>query len=283
MINIIKADLYRIVRNKAFYIALAILILMLGMSIYVVQAGMIGMTVASPETASMEEIAPELDGMTYEEINSLTMSDMREIMLKAENYELDREIAGQNMNLYYIFIFIASIIIITDFSNKSVKNTLSSAISRNKYFFSKILLVNLICVALFLLNNYLAHFGNIIFNSKDISASLETITKVTLLQLPPVLAITNILTGFAFILRKNALFNTIAIPFIMVFQIIAGTVLSLFDISHKFLDYELQTMFVYLAGEPTNKYILNSCIVCAAIVIIFNSVGYICFKKSEIK
>ncbi|MCM1133657.1 MAG: ABC transporter permease [Ruminococcus flavefaciens] len=279
MINIIKADLYRIVRNKAFYIAVAILLLMLGMSIYMVQPGMIGMTTASPEYESMGEMSD----MSYEELNKLTITDMREMMLKTEDYELDRDIAGQNMNLYYVFIFIASIIITTDFSNKSVKNTLSSAISRNKYFFSKILLVNLICVALLLLNNYLAHFGNIIFNSEDISASIGDITKVTLLQIPPVLASTSLLTGFAFMIRKNAVFNTVSIPFVMVFQVIASLAVQLLNISPKFLNYELQAMFMYLSGEPTDNYIRNSFIVCAVIVIVFNAIGYMCFKKSEIK
>lgn len=288
MINIIKSDVYRIVRNKAFYIALAVLILILGISIYMVQPGMIGNTGAMPDSVSAEELSS--DEVVIQTINDISQSDIdlslsniRKIMLKAQNYELDKDIAAQNMNLYYVFIFIAAIIITTDFSNRSVKNTLSSAISRNKYFFSKVLLVNFVCIALFLLNNYLAHFGNIIFNSRNISASLETISKVTLLQIPPILAIANILTGFAFMFRKNSIFNTVAIPFIMVFQIAAFTVTKILDISDKFLNYELQTMFSRLAYDPGNSYIVKSCIVCAVIAIIFNLIGYVCFKKSEVK
>ncbi|MDE6848499.1 MAG: hypothetical protein K2J44_04025, partial [Ruminococcus sp.] len=190
---------------------------------------------------------------------------------------------AQNMNLYYIFIFIVAIVISADFSSKGVKNTLSSTISRKKYFLSKILFVNLLCLVLFFLNTYLAHFGNIIFNSKEISASLGTITKTTLLQLPPMLASVSILTGFAFILRKNSLFNTVTIPLILVFQIILSTSVMLLKIPEKFLNYELQSMFMSLAHNPSNKYISNSCLVCAIVVISFNVIGYMCFKKSEIK
>lgn len=223
------------------------------------------------------------EGVTLEELNDMSMSDFRKIMIQIKGRELDREIIANNMNLYYIFIFIVAIVISADFSNKGVKNTLSSAISRKKYFLSKILFVNLFCLVLFFLNTYLAHFGNIIFNSKDISASLGTITKTTLLQLPPMLASVNILTGFAFILRKNSLFNTVTIPLILVFQIIFSTFVMLLKIPEKFLDYELQSMFMTLANNPSNKYIINSCLICAVIVILFNSIGYMCFKKSEIK
>lgn len=281
MINMIKADFYRIIRSKALYIAVFLLVLMLGISIYMIEPGMLGNAQVISSNQVTEE--PTLDGVTLEEYADISMSDFRKAIVHADGYELDREIIANNMNLYYIFIFIVAIVISADFSSKGVKNTLSSAISRKKYFLSKILFVNLFCLVLFFLNTYLAHFGNIIFNSKDISTSLGTITKTTLLQLPPMLASVSILTGFAFITRKSSLFNTITIPLILVFQIILSTSAMLLKIPEKFLNYELQSMFVTLAHNPSNKYISNSCLVCAVIVILFNVIGYMCFKKSEIK
>ncbi|MDE5620851.1 MAG: ABC transporter permease [Ruminococcus sp.] len=280
MINMIKADFYRIIRSKALYIAVFLLVLMLGISIYMVEPGMLGNAPVSSNQIT-EEIT--FNGVDSEEYDDMSMSDFRKAIVHADGYELDREIVAQNMNLYYIFIFIVAIVISADFSSKGVKNTLSSTISRKKYFLSKILFVNLLCLVLFFLNTYLAHFGNIIFNSKEISASLGTITKTTLLQLPPMLASVSILTGFAFILRKNSLFNTVTIPLILVFQIILSTSVMLLKIPEKFLNYELQSMFMSLAHNPSNKYISNSCLVCAIVVISFNVIGYMCFKKSEIK
>ena len=281
MINMIKADFYRIIRNKALYIAVFLLVFMLGISIYMVEPGMLGNAQVSLNQEVTEEIT--FNGVTSEEYGDMSMSDFRKAIVHSDGYELDREIIANNMNLYYIFIIIVAIVISADFSSKGVKNTLSSAISRRKYFMSKILFVNLLCLVLFFLNTYLAHFGNIIFNSKEISASLGTITRTTLLQLPPMLASVSILTGFAFILRKNSLFNTVTIPLILVFQIILSTSAMLLKIPEKFLNYELQSMFVTLAHNPSNQYISNSCLVCAVIVILFNVIGYMCFKKSEIK
>ena len=42
MINMIKADLYRITRNIAFYIAIGLVLLMIGVSIYLIQPGSVG-------------------------------------------------------------------------------------------------------------------------------------------------------------------------------------------------------------------------------------------------
>lgn len=280
MINMIKADFYRIIRSKALYIAVFLLVFMLGISIYMVEPGMLG---NAQVTSNQNQVDIRLDDVNPEEYGDMSMSDFRKAIVHSDGYELDREIIANNMNLYYIFIFIVAIVISADFSSKGVKNTLSSAISRKKYFLSKILFINLFCLVLFFLNTYLAHFGNIIFNSKDISASLGTITKTTLLQLPPMLASVSILTGFAFITRKSSIFNTITIPLILVFQIILSTSAMLLKIPEKFLNYELQSMFMTLAPNPSNQYISNSCLVCAFIVILFNVIGYMCFKKSEIK
>lgn len=42
MLNMIKADIYRINKNIAFYIAIAFTLLMIGVSVYMVQPGSVG-------------------------------------------------------------------------------------------------------------------------------------------------------------------------------------------------------------------------------------------------
>lgn len=283
MFNMIKADSYRITKSIAFYIAAAIIFVLAAVSIYLVSPGTIGQAnIGDTSTAQYSQETP-LDDISFEEMQDLTPKDMRKIMLETENYELDREILAMNMNLYYCFIFIAALIITVDFSSGSAKNTLSSAISRNKYFISKTAIVFGICIFLFFLNTYVVYFGNMIFNSGKVSSDLWTITKVSLLQLPPMLALMSILTGIAFAVRKTAVYNMITIPLVMVFQLILGVLIKIFDLKSKIADFELQIMIGKLSADPSDKYIIQSCIVCTVIIIAFLSLGYASFRKSEIK
>lgn len=283
MFNMIKADSYRITKSIAFYIAAAIIFALAAVSIYLVSPGTIGQAnIGDISTAQYSQETP-LDDISFEEMQDLTPKDMRKIMLETENYELDREILAMNMNLYYCFIFIAALIITVDFSSGSAKNTLSSAISRNKYFISKTAIVFGICIFLFFLNTYVVYFGNMIFNSGKVSSDLWTITKVSLLQLPPMLALVSILTGIAFAVRKTAVYNMITIPLVMVFQLILGVLIKIFDLKSKIADFELQIMIGKLSADPSDKYIIQSCIVCTVIIIAFLSLGYASFRKSEIK
>lgn len=283
MFNMIKADSYRITKSIAFYIAAAIIFVFAAVSIYLVSPGTIGQAnIGDISTAQYSQETP-LDDISFEEMHDLTPKDMRKIMLETENYELDREILAMNMNLYYCFIFIAALIITVDFSSGSAKNTLSSAISRNKYFISKTAIVFGICIFLFFLNTYVVYFGNMIFNSGKVSSDLWTVTKVSLLQLPPMLALMSILTGIAFAVRKTAVYNMITIPLVMVFQLILGVLIKIFDLKSKIADFELQIMIGKLSADPSDKYIIQSCIVCTVIIIAFLSLGYASFRKSEIK
>lgn len=285
MINMIRADFYRLVRSKGFYIALLILSLMIGVSIYMVQPGNVGLTVSvgDPEMENTPSMQNELANMSYEEIQTLSTSDFREIMLKTKGYELDRDMLATNINLYYIFIFFAVIILTADFSGSSIKNTLSSAISKKKYYVSKLMFVSLCCIVVFFLNTYIAYFANVVFNGKNLASNLETVTKISLLQLPSMLALASILTGIGFMVKRTALFNTITIPLILVFQMVLDTAASIFKIKEEYLHYEFQVMIGKLANNPSDGFISHSFLVCMAIIIVFNLLGYLSFKKAEIK
>lgn len=285
MINMLKADVYRLIRSKGFYIAMLILMVTIGISIYFVGPGYIGFndsggTMDDNVSAQLQSAMSQL---SEEEQESVSISKFREIMLSIKGYELDREILSVNMNLYYIFIFMAAIILTVDFSGGSVKNTLSSAISRNKFYLSKLCLITLCCTAILFLNTYIVHFATIIFDGENLAASIGTVTKVTLLQLPPTLALASILTGIGFMTKKTSLFNTITIPLILVSQIVLRIAALLFDIKEEFMYYEFQQMLRKLAANPTESYILNSYLVCAGIIVVFNLLGYLSFRKAEIK
>ena len=284
MINMIRADLYRLVRSKGLYIAILFMLLMIGLSVYFVGPGSIGIrdsVIMSEETS--EQLHAVIVGLPEDEQYSISAVKYREIMLSIEGYELDRDILGANINLYYVFIFIAVVILTADFSGGSVKNTLSSAISRNKYYLSKLCIISLCCVGILFLNTYIVYFATIIFDGKNLASSLGVVTKITLLQIPPTLALASILTGIGFMTKRTATFNTIAIPLVMVFQVVLRIAALVFKIKDKYLYFELQSMIGKLAGDPSAEFVWGSIAVCAALIVVFNLLGYLSFKKAEIK
>ena len=278
MINMIKADFYRVLKGKGIYFAFAIIILLAAIDIYFVEPGTFGVRI---ETGTV--IENELSDMSYDEINEMSMSEYRRIMLNTEDYALDKEILAYNVNLYYPFIFIAAIFITADFSGSCIKNTLSSSISRKKYFFSKLVAVFMCCLILFFLNTYIVYFANIIFNTKNLASDIGTLTKITLLQIPPILALVSMLTGIAFMLKRTASYNGVAIPFMMVVQLLLMLLSALFKIPQELFNYELQGMIVKITTDPSPEFVLKSYAVCAAIIIIFNLAGWLAFRKAEIK
>ena len=276
MLNIIKADLYRLVRSKGLYIAIALAILIAIISIVTLSGPSIGFSVGIN--------ADSVDVETMQKISAAkSLGEFRSVMKSIGPFELDRGILKQNFNLYFYFIAFVAIIITKDFSSKTVKNTLTSAISRKKYYISKILLVLGISTMLILFNNYFSYFLNLIVNGKEFTSSIGEITKITLYQLPLLYGIICLLVCIAFITRKTSIFNTISIPFLMVFQFIVITLTQLLRIKADwFTNYDLQWAMLKLANNPANDYILKCGLLGLIYVVIFGLIGYSVFKKAEI-
>lgn len=283
MINMLRADFYRLIRSKSLYIAMLILSFTIGLSIYCVQPGHMGISGGALGTASSANIQNELTEMSHEETQDLSLGEFRKIMLKTEGYKLDRDILTANINLYYLFIYIAIIALTVDFSGCSIKNTLSSAISRNKYYFAKLGFISICCTVLLFLHTYAVYIANIIFNGKDLASDLGTVTKITLMQLLPMLALASVLTGIGFMVKKTAVFNTITIPLILMFQILLNLAAVIFKIKEDYLYYEFQLMIGKLANNPSSSYVLNSYLICVMVIVVFNLLGYLSFKKAEIR
>lgn len=277
MLNIIKSDLFRILKGKAIYIALLIIIILTIISVVGMSAGHTGLSVGSDMNAENAELLQEIS-------NAKSLGEYRRVMKTQGNFELDKQIVGQNVNLYYFFIAIVIIILCTDFSNKSIKNTLSSAISRKKYYLAKFTLVILLGTFIILFNNYLAYILNFIINGKNFASSLEDFTKLTFIQLPLLYGIISLLICILFLVRKTSVFNSIAIPIIMVIQLIGTTIINILKIKGDFFyNYEIQYALSNLASNPSNEYIVKCAILGILYIIIFNIIGYYSFKKVEIK
>lgn len=277
MMNMVKADLYRILKGKAIYITILVIILLSAVSIIGLSAGHIGLSVSSNVDLSDSEFTEKL-------MKAKTLKEVRNVMKSGGAFPLDKDEIGQNINLYYLFIVIVVITLCTDFSNKSIKNTLSSAITREKYYFSKALFIFGICTILVLFHNYVFYFANLLINGKDFASSILEVTKLTMIQMPLIYGIISLLICFAFLFKKISTFNTVAIPFVMAFQLLVMGITNLFKIKADwFYNYEIQFALTKLANNPTNEYIMKCVLLGLIYIVVFNLIGYYAFKKTEIK
>ena len=280
MINMIKADLYRVFRGKGIYLAILLAVIMASSSIYVMQPGYIGLT--SSDTISGDSMVDDETGLELSATNSI--SKTRKILKETSGYPLDSAIIGTNVNLYYMFIIIVVGVLVTDLSHSTAKNTLSSAISKKKYYLSKLFTCCLLCIGLVLLNNYGTYIFNRLINGAKFSSGIEKITKYTLVQLPIMCGIISLLVCMAFLLRKTAAFNAVSIPFVMAAQIVIMGVSALFIIkSNHIMEYEYQFMLSNLVTDTSFSYIMKSITLAIIYIVVFNILGYNVFRKSEIK
>lgn len=279
MLNIIKSDLYRVFRGKAIYIAIAFILILASVSCFAMSPGHIGFASSSIEETDYDN--EELLEKLYE---TDSIIETREIMKEYGSFPLDKSQLGANANLYYFFIIVVVIVLVTDLSNSTAKNTLSSAISRKKYYFSKLITCLGLGTVLILINNYGSYVINLIMNGKEFSAGILEITKLTILQLPILYAIISVLVCIGFCFRKTGTFNSITIPLIMVVQLVIMGVATLFHLDGaNILNYEFQYIIGNLVANPSNTYILKTLALAIFYIIVFNVIGYSVFRKTEIK
>lgn len=282
MFNMIKADLYRIFKGKGLYIAITVMAIAAVFSIIAMCPGHIGLDKVTEDSYS-NSIKNEEVIQQIKDTNSLI--ETRKIVKEhTDGFPLDKQIIGTNVNLYYFFIVIVALVLVTDFSNSTIKNTLSSAISRKKYYLSKAVICFGIGTFLILLNNYGIYICDILINGSKFATSFIEITKLTLMQMPLLYGIMSLLLCIGFCTKKMATFNGIAIPFLMAFQLIIMGIISLFKFDGaNILQYEFQYAMGNLASSPTSTYIMNCALLGLIYIVIFNIIGYNIFKRTEIK
>lgn len=277
--NMIKADLYRIFKGKAIYICLLIILFAGFISALSVSPGHVGLSVSqnTNEVINDPEFVEKMQ-------NTNSLGDLRELMLSHGAFALDKEILGQNVNLYYLFIVITVIVLCSDFSNRTIKNTLSSSVSRKKYYFSKLCTIFILATALLLFNNISTVIIVYLIDGKDFISPIHSILKLTVIQLPLIYGIISLLIGLGFVAGKTSTFNTISIPLIMVVQLIGFAIINLFRIKADwFYDYEIQFALAKLATDVQNSYIIKCALLGLTYIVVFNLIGYFVFKRKEIK
>lgn len=262
MINLIKADMYRIFRSKGIYITMALLL-----GLFVLQAfGEIGsIGISSDEMEGAEEIVQLLTGRTAP-LNVMKAND----------------------NLIYfllpIIIFISSV----DFSSGTAKNVLSNGVSRTKYYFSKLILSMLFCTVILISSIVIPTIIVTLMNGFGGEFDWEYISQVLnvfALQLLLLFAVTSIGIFFVFTTKRTAAVNGLYIAFCLVPMLL---ILMLYTISEKFsklLEFEMvmnirRAAYVNLM---TGDEIIKIIAIGLVYLIISLTCGLALFKKCDIK
>lgn len=277
MINICRSDLYRLIRGKSIYVIILVSAFFTALSLYQVAPGVIlNIGFGHSDASNILSMIPA------EEYNSMTLYAVREYMLSRDDYCLELDFISQNMNLYYAFVVLGFVIITSDFSAGSVKNTLSSAISRNRYYFSKISFTLFACAAFTLMNDLAFHAAGVVFNGKSYLPLKETF-KVYLYQFPIIMTLAGIVSGLAFICRKASFYNGLAIPFVLLCQMFFSLYGALAKVDEKYAEYELSTALYNVIHKPSDAYLLKVYVICFIVFSFFMITSYFSFKKTEIK
>ena len=281
MINMMKADFFRIIRSKSIYVIFAIMLTMAIISAVIKMPG----TIATANSDSMEEINEIAD---EENTNSLdaVLSKLDSKRSDEQKKEFSLKVIGSNMNLYYFIVFIVYGVLAADISNKTIKNTLSSISDKRKYFLSKLIFILSAATLLIFLNTLFFYGINMIVNGEKYSVSLLRMLEATLLQLPILLGLTAFLTLIVYIFKSGAWYNSIALLGIILFQTIlslSNSLLKCSAITTYLKKYEAQVALYKLAVHPETYHTIV-CIIMGIVMFLASVIAsYYIFKKSEIK
>ncbi len=204
----------------------------------------------------------------------------------ADDAKLDVRMMGMNFTWLFLLIIPVYVIVTADFGDKTVKNTISSAISRKKYYFVKTAFAESFAVFTFLGVNILFYFINRAKNGMDYSSDFSVFFKVVLVHVPVIMMITAVLIFVAFLLKKTAAYNAVTIVAPLAYTLLAITLYSISStksFAEKILmKYEIAYMFNRLADNCSSSYRNVSFAMSFGVFAVALVAGYLLFTKREI-
>ena len=267
MLNLMRADIYRILRGKGIYITFAIMIAVTIMTIFVVRASVqTGITFVPDEP---EGINP------FRQQDVITGSIAAFMALSSMDFNI------------YIFLPLIIFVAMTPFSSSAVKNELTIGISRVKYYLSKWLLASALSV--FFMAVYLG--VTIIFGIIDGGVgdwgngfALNVVQSFGM-QVLFALAINSVGVFFCFVIRRAGATEGIYIAFTLIPQAVFGILSTVYPEVIRFLAYDLSSQFGMFAqvSALSSGDIARGLAVGIVYLTIPTIAGIAIFKRAEIK
>ncbi|MBR1739468.1 MAG: hypothetical protein IJ737_04160 [Ruminococcus sp.] len=253
MINMIKAELYRMTKTKGFYIFWICVIITFLISVLYHEPG--GISLGAP--------------LEY-----------------SGDIKMDIQQTAMNFSYYFYLIIPVFSVIAGEFTEHTVKNTISSAITRSKYFIAKFFFTLFYSILALTAGNYLFYFCNRAVNGTKYSSSIGDFSKAFFGQLPLFVGLVSLFIFLAFLLRKGAAFNAVTIitpiaytSIALVFYGISGTK----SFAEKLLTYEVSTMMSKLALDCSDSYRIKCYILSGVLTVLSFGLGYLQFNKRELE
>ena len=276
MLNIIRADIYRIVRSKAIYITLAIIltvnILVIG-SIYAFHAGVMDNAVAAAEALDPEIAAASLEAVNAIQLDGIRVTDV---------------LTGGMENFLFFLLPIIIVVGSAIFTHGTVKNDIAFGISRNKLCMSKLMLsigISVIYLVFYLGTGMLwAAFLNG-FGAPAPAGHWANFAQVLGAQFVLIVAMICIGTFLVFTTKRTAAVNGAYIAFLLVPALIISLLTMANSAFERLFYFDLTSRIMDLAAL---RYMQTADIAKAlglgAFYILVTTIGGIAlFKRAEIK
>ena len=264
MLDIIKADFYRIMRGKAFYITLSLLL------------AFIILQVVTGHTESL--LSTNFGG----ESDSVLITGI------TAPFEM---MSNSDTTLFFLLVFIV-IIAVFDFSSGTAKNVLTSGVSRMEYYFAKLVLSLLFCFAIsFLMVAVSSVSATIVrgFGGAFDMAFFGSLLRTFAAQLLILFAITCMGVFFVFTVKNVVAFVGLFLAFGLLPQLIIAFIASFFNedtISVLwFFHFDLWGSAVRVAriGAMGTSDVIVALLIGVFYIAISTLGGIMLFKRSEIK
>jgi ABC-2 type transport system permease protein len=276
MLNIIKADLYRISRSKGFYITIVLLLLFIGLQTAASSTGVIGVStdISDADTDGGGGVIMIQDSEENKE-QFTGMTAPFELMTVTDNL------------LYFILpfiIFVGS----TDFSVGTAKNVLANGVPRIKYYLAKLILSCIFCTGVLLVNITLPVIVGTIKSGFGGTFGMDFVGKVIrpfAAQLFMCIAVTCVGVFFVFVTKRTAAVNGAYIAFCFIPLLLVFTLNEIFGNLSYLFDYDVpMNIRMLLNIDSASSTDIARAFAIGGFYILASTIGGIAvFRRSEIK
>ena len=286
MLNIIKSDLFRIRKAKLWLVGFILFaVLVTFPSIY--SLSFMSTSTADTQLEDMSEYREQRCHEMGVEQYELTTEQLRELTFELDWFKPDLTVIGGNFFVIFVVTILYIVLITTrDFSSHSVKNTLSAPIARKTYFFAKLITTAVISVPSLIILNLFTWILNMIINGSGHALTFGVMLFDTVKQILPLLTFISIFNLLAFLMKKSLPYALVSLGIFFFGISILINICLMLGIAPKIIIYCPSFVFgasIFTDAEDYGSYMIVSVIVCVTLIAVTNLLGYLSFKKQEIK
>jgi len=268
MRNLIRADVYKIVRGKALYITFAVLFVMVILN---VTTGMAMITLVAEDGGVMAPLGIEIYGETDGFVSAViaVFSSMEQLV--------------------FVLLSFVMLVSVPIFSNGTVKNDIARGVSRTKLYLSKLIVCGVLCVLMYLAYVGLGILSYVIvngFGSPVPAGFWLTLIQAVGAQLFILLAVTCFGLFLVFTTKRSGMVIGIYIAFFLLPTMLLN-LLSLFhpDLALTLVNLDMTTSIGRLGfiNQLEIREILTILGIGAGYILASTTFGLASFRKAEIK